>query len=464
MARDSIDHIIETLSIEQAKIVKEDGGTTKNALQAMAHKGDCEAVSHLLELGADINNLSGDYGTPMMAAASNGKLEMLHLLIERGADVNKKDDRKDKSGRSAIDVAVAHRREIVIRALLDEGAVLTHDSVHRIYYTPLQILSRVAGSANLARLLLENGASVDGVSSLQPETPLFIAAEYGDDATLQVLLEYGADVNYGSSHRSKPKSALYIAINRREHSLGSISALLSVKDIEINSKADWRGYTALHLAASEGKLDILELLLDHGADINATNATGKTALTLGVVCCPWEKYTQVVRILVEKGTDIDSVDNDGNTALMVAAKHTNQPLEAIEILFDMGAKRSVKNFVGQTALMIAAACGNDLIVEWLLQRRTNSSIEEIWGAVESTIRHDHVKTVRLLLECLSKTAIDDHQNQLSAQLSLEYSRNPRNFDMVSLLEEYGATVTAPTQEAEESWVPIWERDCNSIYP
>ena len=90
MARDNIDHIIEALSIEQAKIVKEDGGTTKNALQAMAYKGDCEAVSHLLDLGADINNLSGDHGTPLMAAASNGKLEILHLLIERGADVNKK--------------------------------------------------------------------------------------------------------------------------------------------------------------------------------------------------------------------------------------------------------------------------------------------------------------------------------------------------------------------------------------
>ena len=384
----------------------------------------------------------------------------------------KKNDRKDESGGSAIDVAAAHGHETVVRALMDEGAVLTHDSVHRIHYIwyiPLQALSRVAGSATLARLVLENGASVDAVAKIkhsQPKTPLLIAAEYGDDATLQVLLEYGADVNYGSSHRSKPKSALHIAINRREHSLGSISALLSIKDIEINSKADWRGYTALHLAASEGKLDILKLLLDHGADINATNATGKTALTLGVVCCPWEKYTQVVRILVEKGTDIESVDNDGNTALMVAAKHTNQPLEAIEIIFDMGAKRSVKNFAGQTALMIAAACGNDLVVEWLLQRRTNPSIEEeieVWGAVESTIRHGHVKIVRLL-ECLSKATVD-HQTQLSALLSLEYSKEEAlDLDMIFLLEEYGATDATPIQEAEESWVPIWERDCNSIYP
>jgi ankyrin repeat protein len=142
---ESIDHMIETLSAEQAKIIGEDGGTKGNTLQAKARKGDCEAVSLLLDLGADIDNLQGEYGTPMMAAASNGKLEMIHLLIERGADVKKKDDRKDGSGGSAIDEAAANCHETVVRALLDKGAVFTHESTPTIYnsrYTPLQALSR----------------------------------------------------------------------------------------------------------------------------------------------------------------------------------------------------------------------------------------------------------------------------------------------------------------------------------
>ncbi|KUJ21502.1 ankyrin, partial [Mollisia scopiformis] len=98
------------------------GGTKGNALQAKARKGDCEAVSYLLDLGADIDNLSGDFGTPMMAAASNGKLEMIHFLIERGADIMKKDDSNNGSGGSAIDVAAANCHETVVQALLDKGA------------------------------------------------------------------------------------------------------------------------------------------------------------------------------------------------------------------------------------------------------------------------------------------------------------------------------------------------------
>jgi len=461
---ENIDHMIEILSAEQAKIIEEDGGTKGNALQAKARKGDCEAVSHLLDLGADIDNLKGDYGTPMMAAASNGKLEMIHLLIERGADVKKKDDSKRRFGRSAIDVAAANCHETVVRALLDKGAVFTHESILTIdhgRYTPLQALSRRADSAALTRLLLENGANVDyatGAAHYQVGswTPLQLAAKYGGDATLQVLLEYGADVNNRGSHEFTP---LYLATQRTDHSLASILRLLSVKGIEINAKSDYLdGYTALHMAVKLGKSDILKILLDHGADINAINTKGETALIVGATCSPWEKYQQVIHILVERGANIETVDEDGNTAIMVAAKHWNKSLEVIQFLVERGAESSTRNLKGLTALMIAADRGNLPAVECLLQRRTSQYIEEngeVWSAVESATRTCHVKIARVLLEFLSKTVVRDHQYLLSAARSFEYSKEVTNPDMISLLAEYGASVVPPAHESNllhEFWV------------
>jgi ankyrin repeat protein len=407
----------------------------------------------------------------MMAAASNGKHEVIRLLIERGADIKKKDDREHASGGSAIDVAAAHCHQTIVRELLDKGAILTPESFHIIHYeghTPLQALSqRSAGSAALARLLLENGANVDASAANGPRypelrRPLQLAAEYGDDAILQVLLEYGADVNHRGS---VAYTALYLAIQRKSHSLASISALLSVKGININAKSeDPYGDTALHMAAKLGKLDILEILLDNGTDINATNTKAETALIVGATCAHGEKCQQVIHILLARGADIEAVDEDGNTALMAAAKDRNQSVAAIQFLVERGAETSTRNLKGSTALMIAADYENILVVEWLLQCRTSHYAEEngeVWSAVESATRNGHVKTARVLLESLSKTAIRDHRYVLSAALSFEYSKLNANSDMISLLAEYGATV-APLADESNTPHEFWVQEANGV--
>ncbi|KAH6670654.1 ankyrin repeat-containing domain protein [Halenospora varia] len=328
-----------------------------------------------------------------MAAASNGKHEIIRLLIARGADVMKKDDRKSGSGGSAIDAAAANGHETLVRELLDKGAVLTTESAHIKGYssnTALQALSSRDDSAALTRLLLENGADVDAVAKVSrkwrtamQERPLHLTVEYGEPANLQVLLEYGADV----SHRGFGiYTLLQLAIKREQHSLASISALLSVKGIDINAKSkDYVGDTALHMAVRSGKLDLVEILLDHGADINEINTKKETALIAEVIHCPLEKYPQAIHLLVEKGADIEMVDVDGNTALMVAAKHRSQSVEVIQILLEKGAESSINNFEGFTALMLAADCGNLLAVECLLQHTTSQKLEEngevgaLWG-------------------------------------------------------------------------------------
>jgi ankyrin repeat protein len=357
LSEENTDYMIEILYTDRAKVIEEGGGTKGNALQAAARKGDCEAVSHLLDLGADIDNYKGSYGTPMIAAASNGKLEVVRLLLERGADFKRKDGRKYGTMGSAIDAAAAACHETVFRELLNKGAVFTHESIHTINYsrnTSLQALSRRANSAALVRLLLENGANVDGIVK-ESRRPLRLALEYGEIATLQVLLEYGADANAKSDDRE--------------------------------------GNTALHIASKEGYPKKMGILLDHGADINAINNIGETVL-MAAVLGSWEKCRKVIHILIERGADIGMTDKVGNTALMFAAGNWDQPLEKVQILVERGADSSNRNLKGLTALMMAADCGNVLVVECLLQRRTSQDIEgnsQVWSAVESATRGAKLK-------------------------------------------------------------------------
>ncbi len=73
--------------------------------------------------------------------------------------------------------------------------------------------------------------------------------------------------------------------------------------------------TPLMEAASGGYSDIVKLLIDHGANVNAKSSVGNTALTYA--CCGG--YEEVVRILLEAGADVEHQNENGHTPLMEAA-------------------------------------------------------------------------------------------------------------------------------------------------
>ena len=77
---------------------------------------------------------------------------------------------------------------------------------------------------------------------------------------------------------------------------------------------DRYGMTALHWAADNGSVDIVKLLLKAGANVNVTNIYGKTALHYAVI---WG-FTDIVKALVIAGADVNATDNDGETALQFA--------------------------------------------------------------------------------------------------------------------------------------------------
>ena len=458
----NVDHMINDLWAKRDAGIMDDGGTKGNILQVKAYEGDYEAVSLLLGSGADINNLAGGYGTPLMAAAKNGKLEIICLLVDRGADIMRKDCRTYRHNGSAIDVAAANGHETVIRKLMDKGATFTNPSYHysKIHpywrtYTPLQLLSISDKSVALARLLLENGASADEVADASYlSTPLQIAAKCGADAILKLLLDFGADVNHncsvdnGSGIDGSQHTPLCLATMRKDHSLIAISTLLSAKDIDINAKsAPPEGNTALHMAAKLGKTDLLEVLLDHGADINAINATEQTALMVGARCSPADmNYQQVMRKLIERGANVEMVDKNGDTALIIAAIPSNEGTEILQLLLEKGVQTNTINIAGSTALITAAYWGNTLGVEYMLQCRKSQYIEaeqEVWSAMISATSGCHVATVRVLLEFLSSADAKDHGSLFEDAFSrADVLENP---DMLSLLEEYRASFISPEE-------------------
>lgn len=216
------------------------------------------------------------------------------------------------------------------------------------------------GNARALRAALDGGASPNARDAAG-NTPLLLAAAYGDAPSLQLLLERGADVN---------------ATNRA-------------------------GATALMRAAtSHAKL---RMLLERGASANARSALGNTALLLAAR--PSGSYA-AVKLLVAHGADVTATNNAGGSALMAAA--AGGDLKTARLLIERGANVNAQptpdepGFLfggGRTPLMWAAFRGNVPMVELLIEAGANvNDMTGLGTALSQATWADRTDAARLLIE------------------------------------------------------------------
>src|SRR5215510_8290940 len=133
------------------------------------------------------------------------------------------------------------------------------------------------GNAPMVKLLLAHGAKVDAVDS-KGGTPLIAAAlasDIGGGAdVLEILLAAGADPRRADTGNQMTALHYAGAKGRIE-----VAEILLNAGVDINIR-DGQGSTALHHAAGDGKLAMVQFLVAHGADVNIANKTGETPLQL----------------------------------------------------------------------------------------------------------------------------------------------------------------------------------------
>ncbi|HSP66255.1 MAG TPA: ankyrin repeat domain-containing protein, partial [Bryobacteraceae bacterium] len=142
----------------------------------------------------------------------------------------------------------------------------------------------------------------------------------------------------------------------RENNLAQLKVLLGQQSNA--AVADSRGITPLMYAAEIGSLEAMRLLIDRGADVNAQNAFGSTALM-------WSASDPAkVRLLLDHGAQVNTTAKSGRTALIIAA-FTNPSAEVVRLLLAKGAKVDVMDQRHVTPLN-AATFGNDTATVRLL--------------------------------------------------------------------------------------------------
>jgi len=156
---------------------------------------------------------------------------------------------------------------------------------------------------------------------------LIKAATRGDVHTVELFLDAGMNPNVTSNKAGREPALWHAANNERIE----VMELLLDRGADLDAKYN-SGYTVLMKAAFNGSAEVLEFLLKRGADPNLRNEFGRTPLMLAAGL----GGTEVVRLLLDRGVDVNAMDENGKTALMYAAKEGRT--EVVQLLKQAGAE------------------------------------------------------------------------------------------------------------------------------
>lgn len=181
-------------------------------------------------------------------------------------------------------------------------------------------------------------------------------------------------------------------------------------------QGDEAGRTPLAWAARNGHINVMTLLLQHGAYIDAQDQTGSTALAFAIAHPDHECARNTVRFLIDLGADVNSQDEFGVTPLSQACRIRH--IGVAELLLQRGADVNLRDRYNRSALWQAARMGHFAMVKLLLHRGADLMAEDNWGEtpVVASIRSGAAIVVQQLLD--AGAVITDREYHVEVALKL----------------------------------------------
>jgi ankyrin repeat protein len=372
-----------------------------------AEVGNTDMLKVLLEAGANVDSPNPDGQTALMAVARTGNVAAAQLLLGHGAAV---DAREQWGGQTALMWAAARRHPEMMQLLIAKGADVNARSIDRDYqrhvtaegrpksldsggFTPLLYAAR-ENCVVCVDVLLKSHADID-LADPDGVSPLLLAIMNANWDLAKQLIGAGADVNQWDIFGEAPLLTAVDLRSRVDGGRASIDPLnttrgLAIVNLLLERGADpnmqlffkpanvrgagatfTRGATPLIRAATNGDLEVVKILLAHGADatlymadrqtpihaaiagrateaqalelIKVLQKAGTDVTVIALVNHPEEirggtalhyavrkRYKDVIRLLASFGVDVNAVDQDGLTALDYTQSRGFMPFMALQ--------------------------------------------------------------------------------------------------------------------------------------
>ncbi|BCS83604.1 putative ankyrin repeat protein [Cotonvirus japonicus] len=494
----SNDDIVESLLISSVDIYKENNNKDTALSLALFYAGtdsNIQTVKLLLDKW-NANNLAENYEHYFAVAWKNKlhNVELLKMLINVCAGTHY----KREIFTNIVKNSRTKRNSIILKILSEYMTDIDYTCSNN--YTPLMLACRYSSSTSdnaTVKLLLEKGANPD-YKQKNEYLPIILASSYSTTTsnidTVKLLLEYDADINIRDVYRN---TALIMAIknSRTSSNFETVKFLLDngANVHYVNKYLD----SPLHMAIEKYVSDsaIIELLLEHKANINLKNEQGESCLFLFIMSNPltrhYEKYKEIIKLFLDCDADINSLTkynrtpqslmldyyikqkgqnekvneilnlfletkinynnyyNYNNYGLLQLASHSHEfnMTDIVVKLVKYGADVNLINSEGESALLIAARtgkCENLYFISLLLSLGANVNIQDSRDTtcLKYAIKFRNLEMIELLLEHGADTNLIDciRNNILSYIFSNGRIQNENDLKIIKLLVKYGAKV------------------------
>lgn len=420
---------------------------------ALGNLSDLEKI--LAERPALVNFRDYDRRTPLHVAASEGLVDICQFLIYKGARVN----RSDRWGGHPLDDAHRHGRVEVVDLLCKHGAKFGSTS-----QTVNLITAASEGNVDEVKTLLEYGSLDLNQGDYDHRTALHLAANEGHLEVVKLLCEAGADVNvkdrWGEEPMDDAKKAkknsveimnILSGIEVESSSKHRAAVMNDLKDqsqkqtavpvpdddegmTELSVQEFAMGCSLLHQAALGNQIVLEMLILERPELVNFRDYDRRTPLHIAAS----EGQLDICRYLVEKGARINRVDRWGGSALDDAHRHRHE--EVVKFLREHGAKFGSTS---QVTNFITAASEGD--VEEVRAFLEFGSVDLDQGdydkrtAMHLAAGEGHLEIVRMLCEAGADVNVEDRWGHRP----LDEAKNPKknSAEIVQVLVQNGAKST-----------------------
>jgi uncharacterized protein len=312
---------VKALLTHGVAVDAKDDARGQTALMWAAAEGHASVVQALVDAGADVRTRVPSGMTPLLFAVREGRLDVVRVLLKAGADANETipidggrrrgyGGPAPRAGASALLLAVMNAHFELAAALLDAGANPNADLTG---YTPLHALTVARqpgigdndpappGSGNmtsleLARQLVAHGANLNARMTKKVNlnntrlnengaTPFLLAALTADAELMKALAAWGADPSLTNAENSTPlMMAAGLATRSPGEDAGTESEVLEAVQVALSLGADINaidknGETAMHAAAYKNLPKVVKFLAEKGAKIDLWNKPNKFGWT-----------------------------------------------------------------------------------------------------------------------------------------------------------------------------------------
>ncbi|KAG7215489.1 hypothetical protein INR49_003265 [Caranx melampygus] len=271
----------------------------ESACYLAAQRGHLDVVRLLLRAHANINQLTNDLSCPLYAAVDSGHKEVVELLVGKGAEVNRT---HTESCWTCLHQAVYKGHSEIVRVLVSVCNLEALDD-HRI--SPLFVAAQY-GQQECLQILVDAGADVN-TQAADLATPLLIASQEGHQACVDFLLDHGADPNRVCS-QDWPQFPIHAAAEFGH--IGVLRRLIAVTD-RVCDRGDGM-VSPLYLAIQNHQSKSVELLLREGYSPDAQDSANlvgvNSPLSLALCYTSTKPFSESVRLLVAAGATLTEGD------------------------------------------------------------------------------------------------------------------------------------------------------------